>query len=301
MRANNLIADDERCLFPLLALALFLSFTSLLVNHFFFHFHGNNYFPNGSFGMGISLLLMMLGCRLLFSNEHVSYVLARKVVLFFIIMATLATMTNAAQYTPFSPIDKYLIAFESMLGIDMASIVAWTAQHPTFKHLLIYIYASIDYQLSCLPLIIIFLRQFDVVNEHFFLLVCSFILGFGFYYFFPTVAPASIISSPYFFAEQHDTGIKFMEIQSHKIPSTLYGGMVAFPSFHALWAWFSVYLCRRVRFLCFLLLPINLLLVASCVLLGWHYPVDILGSVVLAVLCHTAYYYCQRHLLKRKS
>ncbi|QRN03963.1 phosphatase PAP2 family protein [Legionella sp. MW5194] len=299
MKANSPLTDDESCLFPLLALALFLSFSSLLVNHFFLHFHGNNYFPNGSFGMGVTLLLMMLGCRLLFSNEHVSYLIARKTVLFFIVMATLATMTNAAQYTPFPPIDHYLIAFEALFNIDMAGIVAWTAQYPSFKQLLVYAYASIDYQLSCLPLIIIFFRQFDVVNEHFFLLLCSFILGFSVYYFFPTVAPASMVSSPYFFSEQHATGIKFMEIQNHRIPSTLYGGMVAFPSFHAVWAWFSVYLCRRLRVLCLLLLPLNLLLIASCVLLGWHYPVDILGSVILAGLCHIAYYFCQRHLLKR--
>lgn len=297
MKANSPLAD-EQCLFPLLALALFLSFTSLLLNHFFFHYHGNNYFPDGSFGMGISLLLMMLGCRVLFSNEHRTYLIARKTVLFFIVMATLATMTNAAQYTPFSPIDKVLIALESRLGVNMAAIVAWTAHHPIVKQVLVYSYASIDYQLSCLPLIIIFLRQFDVLNEFFFLLVCSFILGFSFYYFFPTVAPASLIASPYFFSEQHDTGIKFMEIHRHQIPSTPYGGMVALPSFHALWAWFSLYLCRRIWVLWVLLLPLNLLLVASCVLLGWHYPIDILGSVALALLCHTAYFYCKRHYLR---
>lgn len=271
--------------------ALLLSVVALQINAFFFHYTGNNYFPDGSLLIGISLFLMMVGCRLLFTLHHFTYQILRELLNFYGVMVVIAFMTNAVQYTPFHPIDKQIITFESLIGIDMAQIVSWTAQHPFFKQLLILIYNSLEYQLCFLPILIILCMKFSRLQEYYFLMLFSAIIGFIFYYFFPTTAPASVIHSPFFLDTQRATGIKFAEIHQHLRPSTIEGGLIALPSFHALWAWFCLYLSRVIKPLFFILLHFNVLLVASCVLLGWHYPIDLMGSLFIALLSHGMYYY----------
>ncbi|VEG89961.1 phosphatase PAP2 family protein [Legionella spiritensis] len=290
--------DKNKCLIFTALTAIFLSFLAFLINFLFFKFSGNNYFPDGTVLTGIILLLVLFGCSLLFEKDNACYLIARELFYFFLVMAMIATMTNAAQYTPFPPIDEQIIAFEALFGIDMAKIISWTAQFPLFKQILVYIYKSIDYQMGYLPILLIFLLRLSEIREYYFLVLFSAVIGFSFYYFFPTIAPASMVESPLFFDAQHATGIKFMEIHNHQPPSTIEGGMIALPSFHAIWAWFCLYLCRKLKVLFLLLLPVNLLLIASCVLLGWHYPVDIAAAVVLALLTHGMYYLCKRSKLR---
>lgn len=271
-------------------IAILLSCLAFVINFLGFHFTGNNYYPKGSLLVGLSLVLIMLGCRLLFSNHHCCYLISRALLYFFLVMAIIALMTTAAQYTPFQPIDQKIVDFEARWGIHITALVNWTEGYPRFKQLLIFIYDSLDYQMAFLPIFMIVCLRFSAVRDYLFLLLFSAVIGFSFYYFFPTTAPASIVHSDFFTDAQRATGIKFMEIHHHLKPSTIEGGMIALPSFHALWAWFCLYLCRGIPLLFAILLPINLLLIASCVLLGWHYPSDLLGSLILALLTHRALY-----------
>lgn len=289
---------SNRCILSAASLALLIAVCAFVINFLFYNYPGNNYFPPGSLAVGISLLLIASGFRLLFNTQYVGYLITRELLFFFLVMATIAFMTNGIQYTPFPIIDPLLIALEKNLGIDMPSIVSWTNSYPLFKQLLTIIYASIDYQMAFIPVFFILLMRIQALREYYFLLLFSAFIGFSFYYFFPTVAPASMSQSKVFLAAQYATGIKFQQIHSYIQPTTLEGGMIAMPSFHALWAWFCLYLCRSIPFLFFLLLPINVLLVLSCVLLGWHYPIDILGSVILGLITHGAYYFCA---VKRRS
>jgi membrane-associated phospholipid phosphatase len=197
-------------------------------------------------------------------------------------MCLIALATNAVQLTPFSPIDMYIVRFESKLNINMVRILEWTNTYPGFKDLLNVIYNSIHYQMSIIPLVIIVSGRFYLLREYYFLLLVTAIIGFAFYYFFPTTAPASIISSSLFSPEQTATGYKFNQIHNHINPTTKEGGLIALPSFHTIWAIFCVYLLKEWMIPCIILLVINVLLITSCVLLGWHYPIDILGGLILA-------------------
>ena len=154
------------------------------------------------------------------------------------------------------------------------------------------IYQSIIYQLICLPLIMILFKRFQLVREYYFLLVSTLLIGFVFYYFFPTTAPASTIDSPYFLMMQKATGLKFQQIHHNIPPTTLDGGLIALPSFHVVWAYLSIYLLRGWPIFCWLLFPINGLLALSCVLLGWHYPIDLIGSAVVIILAHALLHFC---------
>ncbi len=284
---------STRCILFSAMLLVVLSVCALVVNLFIYHFPGNNYFPPATAYIGLTLILMYSGSSLIFSINGQLTKGLKELIYFFLIMSIIALATNASQYTPFPTIDNKILTIERSFHIDIKHIISWTHTRPHFKTVLAFVYDTLPYQMTYLPLFMIAVKQLQHLREYYFLLLISTIIGFTFYYFFPTTAPASIISSSYFSSSQIATGLKFIEIRQHIQPTTIEGGMIALPSFHAIWAWLCLYLLRGVPIGVMIMLPINLLLVISCVLLGWHYPMDILGAMVVVVLSHGIYYFCR--------
>jgi hypothetical protein len=266
-----------------------LASTALVVNQLLNQFHGNNYFPPGSPLVGLSLLLILAGISLLFDKDHDLFKMSWTLFLFFLVMTVIAFATNALQFTPFEPIDNQLIAADASLGIHLDQIVEWTNSKPFFMTVLSKIYDSLPYQMCYLPLILILARKYSLLEEYYALLLISTLLGFTFYYFWPTIDPASSFKSAYFSPLQYATGIKFAEIHKQLSPTTIEGGMIAMPSYHVIWALLCLHLLRCWPLIFTIFLPINLLLVASCVLLGWHYFIDLLGSCVVLLLSYFIY------------
>lgn len=270
-------------LVPIAVIIIILSISALLVNHYIFKFPGNNFFPPNTPLIAANLVLMYIGASLLLGNKSKLSQYLLEIFYFFLVMCIIAFATNAVQFTPFNPIDNYILILENYLHINMLTLLSWTHQHTTFKNILIIIYNTLPYQMCILPLLMIAIGRFDLLREYYFLLLFTTLAGFSFYYFFPTTAPASILQSPLFFPEQIATGLKFFQIHHHINPTTNEGGLIALPSFHTIWALLCVYLIREWRMASALLLCINILLLISCVLLGWHYPVDIAGGIVLLI------------------
>ncbi|WED44417.1 phosphatase PAP2 family protein [Legionella cardiaca] len=286
--------NTQTCsLFAALVLCL-LALIALYINTSVFKYPGNNYFPPDVFLIAVLLFLALIGSYLQFGRGSIAVKITKELIYYFLVMSVIALATNAIQYTPFAPIDNQLIELENSLHINVNSIVAWTVSHSWLTTLLVHIYDSLPYQMSILPVVTIFMRKFFYMREYYCLLLISALIGFALYYFYPTVAPASVINSPLFTPEQYATGIKFKEIHQHLPPSTMEGGMIAFPSFHAIWAWLCLYLVRWSRLLFYLFLPINLLLIASCVLLGWHYPLDLVGSGLVLLLTYSLCSHCAK-------
>ncbi len=285
---------NSTCILILSSILLIFSFIVIGINALYFKFPGNNYFPPHATIIGFTVLLMWCGCSLQFGSNHKFSKTSKELVYFFLIMALIALTTVAVQFTPFTPIDQSIVDLEVLLGFKMEVILQWTAEHPKLNHLLAFIYDTIPEQMSYIPLVVIVCQRFERVREYYFLLLFSALIGFSIYYFFPTLAPASIINSPLFGEAQRATGLKFQQIHHYIAPTTMDGGMVAFPSFHAIWAWYCVYIIRDWPIVAAILLPINILLIASCMLLGWHYPIDIIFSIIIILLSHWAYRFCGR-------
>lgn len=283
----------SRCIALPAGLILLLSSFIFLINNFIYHFSGNNFFPDNVASLAIFLILLNVGLRLYFEKKSNPCRIGQELFYFFSIMSIIALATNAVQLTPFSIIDQQIVALEQQIHIDMNAIVRWTNNHPQFKYLLSIIYDSLTYQMSILPLIVILTCRFHLLREYYFFLLCTTLFGFGFYYFFPTVAPASIMDSSLFSVDQIATGLKFKQIHHHLNPTTNEGGLIALPSFHAIWAVLCVNLLREWIIPCVILAIINIFLIASCVLLGWHYCTDIVGSAVVLLISYYLLKHCQ--------
>ncbi|ETO93243.1 phosphatase PAP2 family protein [Legionella oakridgensis] len=271
----------------------------MAINYFFYQYPGNNYIPPIFLTIALFLLLTYSGAILQYGRSGNLTLMIKEAIYYYTVVMILLFACNAIQYTPFPPIDKYILKFESSLYINMEGIVRWTREHPNINTLLMYSYRTLDYQLNFIPILVIAAKRFQLMREYYFLLFSSALIGYTFYYFFPTTAPASVIDSPLFFEAQRATGLKFQQIHSYIQPTTLEGGMIATPSFHAIWAWFCLYLLRPWPIAFGILLIVNLLLFTSCILLGWHYPIDLVASVIIVLIAHKLYAICQRPLYKK--
>lgn len=278
------------------SLLFFLSLLVMVINFSNYQYPGNNYLPPTALEMGMMLILIYTGSLIQWGPHSRLSTIIKDIIILFLVMSLIAFSTNAVQYTPFPCIDEFIINIEQKLYINLKTILSFTHNHPFFNTALWFVYNSLYYQMTYIPILLLITKHRDNVHEYCFLLLFSTLLGFSFYYFFPTIAPANFIESPYFTAEQQATGLKFMQIHNHIQPTTVDGGLISLPSFHVIWGWFCLYLLKPWKIASRLLLMINILLVASCVLLGWHYPMDILGSVTVIILSHAAYRYLSKAL-----
>lgn len=260
---------------------LFLIISSIIysINFLYLHYPGNNYFPDGATYALLTLGFTYWGVVLLFEKKHTLAQYIKEIGFLFFVMSVIAYATNAIQYTPFPIIDKYLIHCDSFFHV---SIDQWI--HPNI--ILTWAYESLSIQLCAIPLWVIYKKQYQVLYQFYELLLICTMLGFMFYYFFPSTGPASHFHSVYFTKAQYATGLKFNQIHHYISPTTLEGGLIACPSFHVIWAACCTYLLKPWKILFAITGGLNILLSIACVILGWHYFTDILMSFFLLLILY---------------
>ncbi len=78
--------------------------------------------------------------------------------------------------------------------------------------------------------------------------------------------------------------LEFSAIRSHLQPITGFGYFVGLPSLHTAMALLCQLSLRRSRMLFWMVLPINALIIASTVVLGYHYALDVVAGVALVAI-----------------
>lgn len=266
----------------LMATLLFLFASSAqYYNHQVTHYIGNEYVQPALYLLTLPLCLMWVGLKL-FTNK---YPFIEKRILssltLYLFLCLMVYLTSAIQYTPFQSIDKSLIQLDNLLFFKTTHVLNWTYQHPLMQGALAICYGLLNWELVLVFFIIIFLPDEGKNSDFYFCMLFTAMVGFIFYYFFPTIAPASLFDNPHFYKEQYDTGKKFYDIHHYLTPNTLEGGMIAMPSFHTIWALLCQHHLRRFPIIWYCVLPINIMIVLACVMLGWHYLIDVLSALFL--------------------
>ncbi|MDE2491696.1 MAG: phosphatase PAP2 family protein [Elusimicrobia bacterium] len=265
-------------------LGLFALTAGVLValNGAFFRYTGIAYFPRALLCVLPPLVeLAAFGAwleprqpRAAFAVRHLSFYALETV--------ALAWLLTGIQYTPFPPIDARLARWDAALGWSTTGVLAWTWSHPLLRRLMQWCYASLNVQLVALPAAAALGRDRRTMRVYLYAVAYSFLAGGLFYYFFPSSGPAAVFSSPFFTAEQRNTFVKFWQVH-HGLPvASVMGGMIAFPSFHVAWAVLLTYAARPWRPLFRAAAALNVLVVASTLLLGWHYLLDVPAGLALA-------------------
>ncbi|UPT74607.1 MAG: phosphatase PAP2 family protein [Elusimicrobiota bacterium] len=199
-----------------------------------------------------------------------------------LIAAVMGVLTTGIQYTPFPRIDHALARWDAALGWDTVSVLAWLAERPGLRRFLAYVYNSTELQLVLAPFVAAWAHDKRRLRVLLYATVYSSFIGSLFYYFFPSSGPAGVFDSPHFMAVQRLTHLKYEQVHNFQPVTTLLGGLIAFPSFHVAWSGLATYAALPYRRLFILAAALNAVVVASTVLLGWHYLVDVPAGIALA-------------------
>lgn len=282
---NQHVRADDKTLLTLVA-----SIVPFIFAYWYANLTGAQYV--GAMGLVTpSWLIMAIPMGLLFAisiyartlTPRISFVTWTYSLYFFIVLVT-ASLTDMVQLTPFHPIDFTLVKIDQALGFSQTAWLNWTYAHPFIGNLVNTCYGLMSIQLIVVPLVLALMMQKRAIRVLFISLLISFVIGTTIYYFLPTMAPASMFYDPHFALQQHDTFIKFYEIHHYLTVTTSEGGLIAFPSFHVVWAVLLAYAFRHKKYLFGPMIVFNAIIILSTIMLGWHYLTDVISGVALAAI-----------------
>jgi membrane-associated phospholipid phosphatase len=290
------LSREDRWLTYLLLLSFGLTVLFCLINITAFHYTGISYFPRES------TPLICLGMQFAYFDKIYDHVsprtgfIIRNAAFYGLANIALALFVSGLQFTPFPPIDETLQHWDQLLHFDTGAVIAWTAAHPLLHRFLDLCYMSTDVQVALAPLAAGFAFDRRRMRVYLYAFVYAFLAGGLFYYFFPSSGPGSVYQTPNFAPVQLLTSAKFYWVH-HRLPvTTMWGGMIAFPSFHVMWAVITTYAALPYRKLFWGIALLNVLVIASTLLLGWHYLVDVPAGMLLGVLSLYAGEFTHRRL-----
>ncbi len=290
---NQYVTSEDRLVIGLTGITFLLGAIYITINALTTQYTGENYVPWA--WVGAAPILFALTAFAMYARQHSPRMafITRSYGLYFFIIVALAVLTTGIQFTPFPLIDKYLAAADKAMGFHTVAILNWTYSHPPIQKFLTIAYNSMGYQLFAVPVIVAMLQDKKALNLYLLAIIFSYFMSTTIYYFFPTAGPTEIFTSPHFLAIQHDTSMKFYQVHHHINVSTFLGGMIAFPSCHVIWAVLCAYAFIQRKYLFIPIALLNICVIASTVLLGWHYLTDVFGGLVVGViaivLAHKAY------------
>ena len=277
------ISREDRWLAAWLLAALALSAGLLAVNSAIFHYTGVSYFPREGWWLAfVALDLAVFGQWVRQRSPRASFA-AVNLAFYALTAAVMGVLTTGIQYSPFSRIDPALARWDARLGWDTVAVLAGVARRPALRSFLIFCYNSTELQLVLAPVVAALAHDRRRLRVFLYAIVYSSIAGSLVYYFFPSSGPAGVFSSPDFLPVQRLTHQKFEQVHNFQPVTTLLGGLIAFPSFHVAWSVLATYAALPRKNLFLALCALNAVVIASTVLLGWHYLVDVPAGLLLAL------------------
>ena len=169
-------------------------------------------------------------------------------VTYFLIYLSLGYLATSIQFTPFHPIDPTLIHLDKLLHFDSVTALQWGCHFQLLHLLLELFYGLLPYQLLFLPYFLAFFPgQERSVKVFYLATLISTLIGGSIYYFFPTVAPAHYFHCHLFSLEEKNTYYKFYSLHHYLPIYSSDGGLIAFPSFHVIWALLITYSYRHIK------------------------------------------------------
>lgn len=265
------------CLITILISAIYFT-----INQLYFQYSGNFYLPIRWIELLPIALLLFIFASVVRDISPRSAFFIKYYCLWYFIIVSLAVMSTGIQFTPFPLIDKTLVQIDQLLGFYTIPVLNWTYSINWFQHFMNYVYVTIGLQLLFIPAILAIMMDKRGLTILYYSVLISFLIGSTIYYFFPTAGPTAVFHNPYFKPEQHDTWLKFYEVHKRLTLTTTEGGMIAFPSFHVIWAILFAYACRNQKYLYYAMIVLNILVIASTLFLAWHYLADVIGGILVA-------------------
>jgi membrane-associated phospholipid phosphatase len=282
------LSREDRWLSGWLLAALLTAAALSAVNAAFFRYTGISYFPREAWWLAfVALDFAVFGHWVRARSPYASFV-AVNLAFYALTAAVMGVLTTGIQYSPFPRIDLALARFDALLGWDTVAVMRRVAERPSLRSFLILCYNSTELQLVLAPCLAALSHDRRRLRVYLYAIVYSSFFGSLIYYFFPSSGPAGVFDSPDFMHVQRLTHLKYEQVHNFQPVTTLLGGLIAFPSFHVAWSVLATYVAWPKRNVFWSLVVLNVLVISSTVLLGWHYLVDVPAGIALALVCISA-------------
>jgi len=191
-------------------------------------------------------------------------------------------------------IDSTLIAIDRTLGIDIPALVTWTRHHPASWTVLVWAYDALT------PLFFVVLVALGLVahdRKHLWQFMVLFhVTLFSTVAIFAVIAATPAVDVFRFrpIIDQASASRDYFAVRDGTLRAVpqIPTGLISFPSFHTAGALVVAWSLRRARWLRILTWPVVALLVASTVLLGAHYAVDVIAAAVLVISAIWVHRWC---------
>ena len=203
----------------------------------------------------------------------------------FLILYITAYFAQVCLTTPFPLRDNFIYHLDLMMHFNIGRVYLWSVAHPVILTLAHHIWFSLLVELPLVPIVLSMFHQVRRLQVFFVGLLLANLIGFTFYYFFPTTDPAHVMPKIHFPDVQYLIINRFINIHNVKnFTNAISGGIISCPSFHVIWAVLLTYSMKNKKFLFYPLAIYNFLVICSTLFTGWHFLTDVLGGFIVAAI-----------------
>jgi len=182
--------------------------------------------------------------------------------------------------------DTFLVRTDRLMGIDVASIVAWVHRHPAFESFSVWTYGLMPWMVFAAVFIPAMGGKLRRAKEFLLATIISALLASCVLAMFPAVGPwAGYHFSPYW-----NQAWYVQELQTLRSPGPFTAnpeytcGLITFPSFHVALAVLGGFALWPFRWLGPVTIAVAILIAVAMVTTGWHYATDGIGGILVAIV-----------------
>jgi membrane-associated phospholipid phosphatase len=181
--------------------------------------------------------------------------------------------------------DSFFGSVDEHLGVSVPAIMAWAAHHwlgslinksyawdVTMLRLAVVLPVLAGKSKSTKELLVANLISFAIGLPLFALLPA--VGPWRYYHFLPTLSQKEVCEIP----------LLVLRLPGAYVFGSTEAGVICFPSFHVVWAIFFVVVLWGFRWLRIPLVLVSGMIILSTMTTGWHYFVDVLGGIPLAII-----------------
>lgn len=200
------------------------------------------------------------------------------------LLITQAAPTAATLAFPLQ--DDLWRSLDTHLGISIPAMMNFAGRHRIMNKILTGCY---NWALHPMVILAIFLptltgkrqaaQRFVLANG------LSFVVALPFMCFLPAIGPWIGWHFPPSSLQQQCQATILELRQGSLIIKDTFGGIVCLPSFHVFWAVVSAHALYPFRFLRYPAILLSFLITVGTMTTGWHYGVDVLAGILMALLC----------------
>jgi len=194
----------------------------------------------------------------------------------------------ATQRFAFPLQDELFARADTALGVNWFAVAHWTDDHPAIHRILKFAYESMSAQIAMPVVVLAFSNRTSEVREYLLAFALALTVTTIVATLLPATSPIALVDRTAFHVLEF-TGATPLDHLAHLREATPVflsgspGGIITFPSFHAVIATLTPLALRRYRSVFIILLILDAAMLGGCLTEGAHYFSDVIAGIGIAI------------------